>query len=1054
MDKLHICKSCGIVMKEPKDFANQKVGSEYCSKCTDEFGFMKRYSQVVEDIKNKLIKQMSISEEEAKKMALENVSEIPHWAQKEALITSKKNIIITDVGSTTTKAILLQKKGDDFEFISLHNAATTVEKPQEDVNIGVFNAIKQIEKDNNVSLLETNSKISKLIFNDDTLYLTTSSAGGGLQILVIGLTMFDSASSAKRTAFGAGGVILDTFAIDDKRSSLEQMQQMAVLHPDIILLCGGIDNGAISPILRLGEILQLSKPSPKFGTKNKIPLIFAGNKKARSFIAGLFGNKFEVYITPNLRPTLQRENLKPAREKIHQLFMDNVMEQAPGYSLLKKIVADEIIPTPMSVINSLKLISEKMDENIMAVDIGGATTDIFSNIFGEYFRTVSANYGMSYSISNVLKESGFSQLKKWLPKTLDDEYITNYIGNKMLYPTFVPSSAQQIAIEHAIAKETIRLSKKQHMKMNFNTRQIGFLDKLKLKHKSLDDVTEAFYIEKSKEKKKFHMCDINILIGAGGVLSHTETDEQAMSIISDGFRPEGITEIWKDKHFISPHLGKLSAIEENLAGKLLTEECFKKIGLVIRPLASKWKENKTVMVLTIDSEKHTLKVGDRLFISNKRSVSKKVIIELKKGFYLHEDDEKIQFSTKLPIYVDISLNDNFVKENKVLKLLQHANKPVSIEQSFKDFIQEKSIIPGEQKLKVELPYEGNILVNIGDKVESDTIIGENLFDPPRVFVISLYDKSYLHLNSENIEKSLMIEEGEEVKYGQRILEIGDRSFLQELQFQHFFFDSPVRGKVEKINIDSGTIIMREIQDYSTKPQKVNIAKKINIKPKEIKRYMKKSEGDFVYAGDSLATRINDAKTALPSIITSPTTGTITDVNTDTGIVTVQYDKTPFKLKAGIKGKINAIEDKISAEISYEGLTMHGIIGFGAQATGKLRVINNPQEIDANLKGSVIIIPQKIDYSLLLKAKQYKVGGVVAGSIDSLDLVKFTGKEIGVALTGNEDIPFPLIITEGFGNFEMNNKFQKAFMKNNGREIYLNGHTQIRAGVTRPKMIVW
>ncbi|MDP8268160.1 MAG: glutamate mutase L, partial [Candidatus Tenebribacter davisii] len=546
MSKLHICKSCGKVMKDAEDFAGGKFGSKYCRTCTDEFGYMKRYSQIVKDTKDKLIKQMSLSEEEAEKMARENISDIPHWAQHKDIISAKKNIIITDVGSTTTKAILLQRVGDEFILKSLHNAATTVEKPVENVNIGIFKAIKHLEDETRIPLLIKDSSDMNIQFNEDTLYLTTSSAGGGLQILVIGLTLFDSASSGKRTAFGAGGVILDTFAIDDKRSSLEQMQTMSIMHPDIILMCGGIDGGAVSPILRLGEILQLANPSPKFGDKTNIPLVFAGNIEARTFIAGLFGKSFDLFMVPNLRPKLTEENLQPARERIHQLFMDNVMEQAPGYSQLKKIVDDDIVPTPMSVINSLQLISEKLDENVMAVDIGGATTDVFSNILGEYFRTVSANYGMSYSISNVLKDTGYSNIKKWLPTELNDKYITNYIGNKMLYPTFNPSAIPQIAIEHAVSKEAIRMSKKQHMEMNFNTKEIGFLDKLKAKQHDLENITEAFYIEKAKDAKKFHMYDINILIGAGGVLSHTDSNEQALSIIYNGFQPEGITEIWKD----------------------------------------------------------------------------------------------------------------------------------------------------------------------------------------------------------------------------------------------------------------------------------------------------------------------------------------------------------------------------------------------------------------------------------------------------------------------------------------------------------------------------
>jgi hypothetical protein len=69
------------------------------------------------------------------------------------------------------------------------------------------------------------------------------------------------------------------------------------------------------------------------------------------------------------------------------------------------------------------------------------------------------------------------------------------------------------------------------------------------------------------------------------------------------------------------------------------------------------------------------------------------------------------------------------------------------------------------------------------------------------------------------------------------------------------------------------------------------------------------------------------------------------------------------------------------------------------------------------------------------------------------LVEFIGKEIGVALTGNENVPFPIIITEGFGDFRMDSHYLEVFKQNDGKPVYLNGHTQIRAGVTRPKIIL-
>jgi len=1053
MKNYQICKTCGKVLYNEEDFAEAEIGNDYCRDCADEFGNRKRYSQVIKNTKELLISQMGISEKEAEATAKENVSRIPFWIQQEKIFSTKKNIIIIDTGSTTTKALLLHRENKDYSIRSLQFSATTVEKPTEDVNFGVLNSIKKLEADSGLKLLEPESSETNLHFAADTILLATSSAGGGLQILVIGLTLFDSASSGKRTAFGAGGVILDTFAIDDKRSSLEQMTAMGILHPDIILMAGGVNGGAISPILRLGEILLLSNPRPKFGEKNKIPLIFAGNEAAQSYIAGLFQQKFELFLVPNIRPTLSQENLTPARETIHKLFMDNVMEQAPGYAKLKSVVTDEIIPTPRGVIQALQLISESMEKNIMSVDIGGATTDIFSNIMGSYFRTVSANYGMSYSISNVLKDADISQIKKWLPKDLEEDYIRNYISNKMLYPTFNPTNTYQIAIEHAIAREAIALSKKQHMKMNFNTDNIGFLDKLANIHRDLSKISETFFFEKAMEKKQFRMFEIDLLIGAGGILAHTENEMQALSIIDAGFKPEGITEIWKDKNFISPHLGKLSSINEKLASKLLQKDCFMKLGIIIRPIAKKWKSKTPVMTLKMDDETRLIKVGDLELIPGKKKQNRKLKIALEKGFYLNEQDRNIEFQTDLPIIIDAAPFHDFIKLNNVLQMYNF-NKTTSLKQDFAEYLQCDRFHNHQNSIKIELPYEGKIIVKPGDAVTPDTIIGENLYDPPKVYAITLFDKTYLHLNQENLRESLLIKENEEVKYGQRIVEVGRGSFLEELQFQHYYFESPVRGKVEKINYDSGTIIMREIQDYSSKPSKVEIAKKLNIKPQLMPRYLKKQLNDFVYAGEMLASRIIDVQgTEHPMLIAAPKTGRICELDTKKGTIVIKYDKKPYRKKAGVYGTVTEIEPGRSAIVAYTGKTLKGIIGFGSESWGKINYLDDISNYKNCCDTDIAVFPGRINIEILKKLKESKVKGVIAASINNLDLVEFIGREIGVALTGNELIPFPLILTEGFGDFSLSQDYCEIFKENQANTIYINGHTQIRAGVIRPSIII-
>ena len=963
-----------------------------------------------------------------------------------------KNILITDIGSTTTKAVLFQKDSESYKLIALKNVGTTVERPQEDVKIGIFDSIQELEEISGMQLLEKDSTSDNLHFNKDTLYLTTSSAGGGLQIIVFGLTLFDSASSAKRAAYGSGGVILDTFAINDNRTPVEKMQLIRLLRPDIILFSGGTDGGNISSIVRMGELLSLAHPKPKFGDKTKIPLVYAGNKDAQSFIKSLFYDKFQLYIVPNIRPTLQNENLPPAQEKIHQLFMDNVMEQAPGYGSLKKVVSDDIIPTPSGVINALRLVSKELGKNVISVDIGGATTDVFSNILDRYYRTVSANYGMSYSISNVMKDATFKRIQRWLPADIDEHYIRNYIANKMLYPLYIPNDDTQVAIEHAVAREAIRMSKRHHMKMHFNTQKISFLDRLK--HMDLDKFLECFYVEKLQEQRSFHMKDVGIMIGAGGVLSNAPSNKHALIAISDGMKPEGITEIWRDNHFISPHLGKLSEVDNELASKLLQKECYQKIGICIRPVCKTMKSDQKVMEIQIGDDSHTIISNTLKYFPNESKAAHKISIKLEKGFSFGSGEHEFALETELPILVDTRFRDNtsFTQYNAEMKLFDIEKPKKELEDCFSSYLKNKKIENGTFTIKRELPYSGEIFVTNNEEVKPFTLIGENKYAPPKIYVLSLFTLDYLDLNPELMKKSMLVKEGDSVKFNQKIIEITERGLMSAFSGKSGEYRTPVRGKIEHINFEIGTIILREIQDYSTKPLIVNIAKELKIEPKHIKGYLKKREGDFLETYEPLASRLDkDFSKVMPS----PATGVITAIDTEKGTITIQYKNEPYHVFANVSGKVIDVEENLSATIQYNGSKLVGIIGFGGEKTSGMLIINKSHlENDTKYRDKILVCFEKISYDFLRDCAEQDVAGMVAPSIDNKDLVEFLGEEIGVALTGNENIPFPIILTEGFGNFRMNAVFETFFKEQQHKKMYMNGHTQIRAGVVRPQMIIF
>ena len=248
-------------------------------------------------------------------------------------------IVATDCGSTTTKAILIEEKDGVFRQTFRGEAPTTVEEPFADVTLGVANSVTELQELSGYKLIADDGTIIRRKNASDPdgcdLYISTSSAGGGLQMMVAGVVREMTAESAKRAALGAGAIVMDTIASNDRRKPHEQIQRIRELRPDMVLVSGGTDGGDTKKVIEIAELIAPARPRPRFGGEYKLPLIFAGNKEARPTIQRVFsGEGFALSVVDNLRPTLERENLGPARERIHDVFLEHVMAHAPGYDKL------------------------------------------------------------------------------------------------------------------------------------------------------------------------------------------------------------------------------------------------------------------------------------------------------------------------------------------------------------------------------------------------------------------------------------------------------------------------------------------------------------------------------------------------------------------------------------------------------------------------------------------------------------------------------------------------------------------------------------------------
>ncbi len=518
-----------------------------------------------------------------------------------------KSILATDCGSTTTKAILIEKVDDVYRLIVRGEAPTTVEAPFDDVTKGVLNAVEEVEE-----LVRLQGKKNRSVLKDGEIvvpqkgdtgvdaYLSTSSAGGGLQMMVAGVVKSMTGESAERAALGAGAIVMDVLATNDKRLPYQQIERIRHLRPDMILLSGGIDGGTTKHVAELAEIISAANPRPRLGTGYKLPIIFAGNVEARDLVKKDLKGKTDLMITDNLRPVLERENLAPARDKIHDLFMEHVMAQAPGYKKLMswaraQLQEDEepenidIMPTPAAVGNIMKTIARLENIEVVGVDIGGATTDIFS-VFTEdqvFNRTVSANLGMSYSISNVLASTGMKNIMRWVPFQLEEKQVRNMIKNKMTRPTTIPFLSEELILEQAIAKEALRLAFEQHKE---------FAVTLKGTQKKRE-ISEAFS-QSTSGQTIVDMMSLDILVGSGGVLSHAPRRNQAAMMVLDAFLPEGVTKLAVDSIFMMPQLGVLADVNETAAAQVFEKDCLIHLGSCVAPVG-KYKAGKTALKVKI-----------------------------------------------------------------------------------------------------------------------------------------------------------------------------------------------------------------------------------------------------------------------------------------------------------------------------------------------------------------------------------------------------------------------------------------------------------------------
>lgn len=360
-----------------------------------------------------------------------------------------KAVLLIDFGSTYTKLTAV-----DVDAEVILGTAASYTTVQTDINDGLNAGLRLLEE-----------KTGKIEYAE---CFACSSAAGGLRMVTSGLVPELTSEAAKLASLGAGAKVIGLYSFQLTEDDIDEIRE---INPDIFLLVGGTDGGNTDCIVHNAKMLA--------GMEPKFPIVIAGNRSAarqcERILAGC-----EVYICPNVMPKFGVLNIEPTQKQIRDIFLNKIV-LAKGLSKVNDLLDDIMMPTPSAVLQAMELLATGCEDepgigDLIAVDVGGATTDVYSMADGmpeqmntvykglpEPYskRTVEGDIGMRYSIKGIVEAAGLRRVAEI--SGLSEERVEELVDYLRNNTDTLPNGDPELeALDHALASMAIEVAVARH----------------------------------------------------------------------------------------------------------------------------------------------------------------------------------------------------------------------------------------------------------------------------------------------------------------------------------------------------------------------------------------------------------------------------------------------------------------------------------------------------------------------------------------------------------------------------------------------------------------
>ena len=373
-------------------------------------------------------------------------------------MNTNDSIICADVGAVATKVGLVEYVGDSYRLIGTAMMPSTARGMNADMSVGIRNALAMLESQVGRRLVGGDGRpISSERFGNGGLdaFVATTSAAMPLRITLVGLSRQVSLISAQRAIQGTYAVLDDVISLNEEDArwgaaanpeapdlggASEAIQMLLRNKPEVIVLTGGLDGGAVQVLLEMANVVAALGAALD---KRERPLvIFAGNTQARAAVAERISPVTEFIAVDNVRPQLGREALGPLQNELARVFAERKLAKIPGLDAVSSWSQTRVTTSAQGLETVARFLAKRYALNVLAVDLGAATTSLIAVKKERVLRAIHPHWGLSLGLDRIVQHVGLEKIMAWVPGKLAATEAHARLLNQMLHPATLPTAPE------------------------------------------------------------------------------------------------------------------------------------------------------------------------------------------------------------------------------------------------------------------------------------------------------------------------------------------------------------------------------------------------------------------------------------------------------------------------------------------------------------------------------------------------------------------------------------------------------------------------------------